>query len=88
MKKVNDNEMILEDYETPLHRQWINTKKNVEGEHSLTYHVQSVLVGLQCKGSHQANSATEPSRIHFYCHFFYLFIISSSLLAALGLRAA
>lgn len=63
-------------------------KKNVEGEHSLTYHVQSVLVGLQCKGSHQANSATEPSRIHFYCHFFYLFIISSSLLAALGLRAA
>lgn len=62
-------------------------KKNVEGEHSLTYHVQSVLVGLQCKGSHQANSATEPSRIHFTA-IFYLFIISSSLLAALGLRAA
>lgn len=87
MKKVNDNEMILEDYETPLHRQWINTKKMSREStvwltmFNLCWWVYSVRVVIKLTA--QQNRAE-----YIFTAIFYLFIISSSLLAALGLRAA
>lgn len=86
MKKVNDNEMILKDNETPLNRQWINTKK-CRGRAvwltmlNLCWWVYSVRVAI--KLTVQQNRAE-----YIFTAIFYLFIISSSLLAALGLRAA